>query len=276
MIRVMTLNIWGYTEPYADRMRLVRDWIKSNAPDLLAFQEAACSEGRDQVRDLLQGLKYYVCHQLDGDIDSPHKEGICIASRWPINQTKVCPLAVTPACDAYAYAALAAKIEAPAPIGSFLFVTSKPSWELNREYERELQALRVVEMIEEWAKADAFPTILVGDFDATSQSASIRFLTGRQSLDGVSTHFLDAWEQAGDGTAGYTWTYENASTAKIIEEYIRQERHARRIDYIFLASPHDHAARKAVIRDCRVILDQPDGNIWASDHFGLCAEIEAL
>ena len=41
MIKVLTLNIWAFSESYTDRMRLVRAWVTREQPDLMAFQEAA-------------------------------------------------------------------------------------------------------------------------------------------------------------------------------------------------------------------------------------------
>ena len=146
MIKVFTLNIWAYAEPYTERMQLIRDWVEEEKPDLLAFQEAGFREGADQIRDLLAGLDYHIFHQLDDD-RGEQNEGTCIASRWPINKKTVCSLMLSPNSMGYPYAAIAVRIEAPEPIGGFLFVCSKPSWELNREYERELQALKVVKLI---------------------------------------------------------------------------------------------------------------------------------
>lgn len=276
MIKVMTLNIWGFSEPYQDRMRLIRNWIEQENPDLMAFQEAGYYNGKDQIRELLTGFDYHICHQLD-DIDKcQYNEGVCIVSRWPISMKTVCSLKLTPKCSGYPYAALAAQIDAPPPIGKLLFVNSKPSWELDREYERELQAIHVVKMIRELTGHEGFPTILAGDFDAVPNSASIRFFKGQQSLDNCSTHFLDAWEQAGDGSPGHTWTFENKYAAEIIDRVIRQQKHARRIDYIFLASPHDHPDHPVIIRNCHIVLNQPENGVWPSDHFGVCAEVEPL
>jgi endonuclease/exonuclease/phosphatase family metal-dependent hydrolase len=165
-------------------------------------------------------------------------------------------------------------VAAPEPAGPLLFVCAKPSWELHRERERELQALAIVALIRRHARREEFPTVLAGDFDAGPDAASIRFLCGKQSLEGVSTQFLDAWEQAGDGSAGHTWTWRNAFAARIIAACIRQPRHARRIDYVFLGSPHDHD-RFARVRSARVVLNRPDARgVWPSDHYGVHVEID--
>lgn len=51
----------------------------------------------------------------------------------------------------------------------------------------------------------ALPTIIAGDLNAGPDAASVRFLTGRQSLSGRSVHYHDAWPVAGDGP-GHTWS----------------------------------------------------------------------
>jgi endonuclease/exonuclease/phosphatase family metal-dependent hydrolase len=164
-------------------------------------------------------------------------------------------------------------VRVASPQGPLLFVCNKPSWELNREYERELQALALSELVARHADPQGLPPIVAGDFDATPESAGIRFLTGKQSLAGQSTHFRDAWAEAGDGTDGYTWSSENPGVAEMIARRFHQSRHVRRIDYILLGSFHDYA-RPAHIAECRVVLNEPVDGVYASDHYGLFAEIE--
>jgi len=274
-LQVFTMNIWNFSEPYEQRQQLLRAGIRALDPDLLAFQEAGFDGRRDQVRDLLRDMGYHVVHQFDGLASLPANNGCCVAGRWPVDLVEVLSLQVTPECSRYPYAAMALRIAAPEPAGPLLFVCAKPSWELNRERERELQAVALAGMIRRHARRTEFPTVIAGDFDATPDSASIRYLTGRQSLEGTSTHHLDAWQQAGDGSAGYTWTYRNGFAAAVIDQCIRQPRHERRIDYILLGSPHDYD-RFARVRAARVVLDTPDAGAWPSDHYGVYAEVDVV
>lgn len=274
-LRVFTMNIWNFDGPYAKRQQILRAGIRKLAPDLLAFQEAGFDGQRDQVREILDGCGYHIVHQFDKLTSPPCQNGCCLASRWPFELVEVLPMQVTAACGGYPYAAMAVRVAAPEPVGLLLFVCVKPSWELNRERERERQAVALDEMIRRHARRTEFPTVIAGDFDATPDSASIRFLTGKQSLEGKSTHYLDAWQQAGNNSAGYTWTYQNGFAAQIIDRCIRQPRHARRIDYIFLGSPHDYS-RFARLRSGRVVLDKPVAGIWPSDHYALYAEVDVM
>ncbi len=273
VIRVFTMNIWNFDGKYEERQRLLRAGVEEMDPDLLAFQEAGCDGQRDQVRAMLDGLGYHVIHQFDGLAQRPGRDGCAIASRWPVELLEAVSLQVTDQARAYPYAALLVRAQVPAPVGPLLFACAKPSWELNREYERELQVVALAKAIARHADRNHVPSIVAGDFDATPDSASVRFLTGKQSLGGLSVHFRDAWAEAGDGTPGYTWTYRNSSAAGVIDRCFQDRRHERRIDYIFLGSPHDHG-RRACIHHARVVLDRSVAGVWPSDHYAVYAEIE--
>lgn len=111
-----------------------------------------------------------------------------------------------------------------------------------------------------------------GDFDATPDAASIRFLTGLQSLDGMSTHWVNAFAVAGDGSPGYTWSTDNpyVSAAKTFAE----PAHRRRIDYVFIGSPFKWRPR-IVVRSSAVVLKE-QGDVAPSDHYGVLADLDIL
>jgi len=275
-LRVFSMNIYHVHEPYPQRKRLLRDGIRRLSPDVLAFQEAWLDGKQNQVAELLDGLGYNVFHQFESLPPRPSSHnGNAIASRWPIERLPVLSLQVTDRSQNDIYAAMPVKILAPDPVGPFLFVNCKPSWELRSELERELQLLAIADMVGKRADPGGFPTILAGDFDATPDSAGIRFLSGKQSLHGKSVHYRDAWLHGGDGTEGFTWTYRNDMAKAVIGRVVHQQRHERRIDYIFLGSPHDYA-RFARVRACRVALNKPKNRVWPSDHYGLYAEIDVV
>ena len=272
LLRVLTMNIWTFSAPYAERMRLLRAGIEALAPDLLAFQEAGYADGRHQVAECLEGMGYHLLHQFELTPFPGRDNACCVAARWPLELVELLPQAVSERSRSYPYAALAVRVAAPEPVGPLLFVCAKPSWELCAEYERELQAVALARLVARHADPAGFPPIIAGDFDATPDSAGIRFLTGKQSLDGMSVCFRDAWAEAGDGGEGYTWTSDNPYVAEMIERRLFQTRHARRIDYIFLGSFHDYAPFARITR-CRVALNEPSDGVWPSDHYAVCAEI---
>jgi len=272
-MRVLTMNIWSFAEPYAERLSLLRQGLSELDPDLMAFQEAGFSDGRHQVSDALQGMGYHVLHQLDVAPDARLGEGCCIASRWPIELVELLSLDLTERTHDYPYAALAVRVAVPDPVGPMLFVAAIPSWELDREYERERQVVEIAKMVRRHTSAGEFPPIIAGDFDSTPEGASIRFLSGKQSLEGMSVCFRDAWAQAGDGGPGHTWTTDNQHARHLIETILYEKHHARRIDYIFLGSFHDYP-KFARISTCRVVMDKPTDGMWPSDHYGVYATID--
>ncbi len=275
-LRILTMNIWGFSAPYAARMRLLRDGIRRLDPDLMAFQEAGFTREKHQVAETLQGLGYHILHQFEhsGSFGCP-EDGMCIASRWPMKLAEVLSLQLTKRARGVPYAALAVKVAAPEPAGQLLFVNAKPSWELSAERERELQAVAMARMVERHSSLDGFPPIIAGDFDATPDAASIRFLTGQQSLNGMSVSYGDAWDQGGDGTGGYTWTYRNPGARISLDRWKVGRRHERRIDYIFLGWPR-YFKKYARVRRCRVELNRPTKGTWPSDHFAVYAEIDVI
>jgi endonuclease/exonuclease/phosphatase family metal-dependent hydrolase len=118
------------------------------------------------------------------------------------------------------------------------------------------------------ARAGDQPSVLMGDFNARPESDEIRWLCGLCTLSGRRTHFQDAWDRLHPGERGWTWSSANPYTKPLA--FLEPD---RRIDYIFV-TPMRRDGR-ATIRSCRIVLDQPapDG-AYASDHFGLLAEIQ--
>ena len=65
----------------------------------------------------------------------------------------------------------------------------------------------------------------------------------------------------------------NGSAQGVIDRVFQDRGHERRIDYVFLGSPHD-SRRRACVWAARVVLDKPESGVWASDHYAVYAEIE--
>ena len=112
------------------------------------------------------------------------------------------------------------------------------------------------------------PSVVMGDFNARPEADEIRWLRGLCTLSGRRTCYQDAWDQLHPGERGWTWARANPYTRPLA--FLEPD---RRIDYIFV-TPMRRDGR-ATVRSCRIVLDQPaaDG-VYASDHFGLLAEIQ--
>jgi hypothetical protein len=100
---------------------------------------------------------------------------------------------------------LAARVQLP-ELGDVLVIATTFAWRLDAEAARERQALALTDL--DARQRCALPTIVAGDLNAGPDAASVRFLTGLQSLAGRSVHYHDAWAVAGDGP-GHTWTTAN-------------------------------------------------------------------
>ncbi len=130
-------------------------------------------------------------------------------------------------------------------------------------FKRERQMPALNEFARGRAKND-FPAILAGDFNTDPESAEIRYLKGLQSLEGGSAYWCDAWDHAGDGGKGITWSKSNDFAAWAPWPN-------RRIDYIFVAQPRLDGA--GTIEHCSVVCNEKVGDVWPSDHFGVLARV---
>lgn len=149
-----------------------------------------------------------------------------------------------------------------------IVVHHKGAFELNREDIRERQAVATARFVEELLHGrDDLPVVLVGDFNAGPDAANIRFLTGRQSLDGLAVRYEDAWEAVHGTAPGLTFDPRNA----LVRAGQMPLERGRRIDRILTRSgPYGPLLDVA---DCRIVLTEPVNGTWPSDHFGLVADL---
>jgi endonuclease/exonuclease/phosphatase family metal-dependent hydrolase len=158
-------------------------------------------------------------------------------------------------------------------VGRVVFVNHPASFQLTHEAERERQAVAVAEFIERLVAADPAHVIMAGDLNASPDAASIRFWTGKQSLDGMSVCYRDAWAAQNASELGHTFTPDNTLTRNAEDGQWELEL-GRRIDYILVRCT-EHGPTLDV-RACGLFLDNPVGGVWASDHFGVTADLSAL
>lgn len=265
LVRVLTLNVWNLVGDRA-RQGALRAGIAALRPDLVALQEVVLSAERNQLAELLDGLDLRAFHQNDMLDSQSFPFGIALASRW---QPQRVEMTVLPGSQRNSEPQCAIAAAVPLPAGpTVLFMSVKPSWRLDDEANRVLQA-NAIAQFEAKLRCDV-PTIIAGDFDATPDSDSMRYLTGKAVVNGHSTCFHDAWTIAGDGGPGYTWTSDNPLGAPEVERLVGQPGHARRIDYVLVGWRHNHPHATARVRRCDVVLADPP----VSDHYGVLADIE--
>jgi endonuclease/exonuclease/phosphatase family metal-dependent hydrolase len=262
-VRILTHNIYGRRSRWNDRRQLLIDGIAELSPDLIALQETIRTDDYDQVVDLL-GTEFHIAHSREREHDG---QGISIASRWPINDVRELDLNVTPRTVDFACTTLIAEVQVPPPFGPLLLVNHFPNWQVDYENEREVQTVVAARAIEEFLVRRSMHVVLAGDLDAEPDAASVRFLSGKQSLDGMSICYRNAWDSTHPGEAGHTFTARNPLVTETNWDWPFQ-----RIDHIFVRCGQ-HGGPTLRIAACELAFDEPRGGIWASDHFGLVADL---
>jgi endonuclease/exonuclease/phosphatase family metal-dependent hydrolase len=267
-LRVVTLNVWN-DEGDPRRTEVINAELRRLDPDLVALQEVLNVE---QLAQLVDGTGLHGLHQEQASRVSAEVAkygGNAIATRWPNRTAETLDLSELSA-TALPWRTLAVHVGLP-NLGDVLFLTPTSSFWPDAEVEREREALALADL--EARHRTTLPSIIAGDFNAAPDAASIRFLTGRQSLNGRSVQYHDAWTVAGAG-AGHTWTHENPNATQDIEKLIRQPNHGRRIDYILVGTPHSHPDAFARVRSASLAFDKPTDGIWPSDHYGVVADLD--
>jgi endonuclease/exonuclease/phosphatase family metal-dependent hydrolase len=280
-MRVLTQNLWGWYFPlegpgigkarpdaappaaWSDRQAALAAGLRALDPDLAAFQEAIALDGHDQVVDLL-GPGHHVVHQREREADG---SGVSLASRWPITRVHEVDLHLTPRTAGFPCVTLVAEVQVPPPIGPLVFATHKPNFQLALERERELQAVAGAGFLERLAAERGVPVVVAGDFDATPDAASMRFWCGRQSLGEASVCYRDAWQHLHPDDPGHTFTSANP----LVAEGTWPLERGRRIDYVLVRCA-DHGPGLDIVA-CERIFEAPVDGVWASDHFGVVADL---
>jgi endonuclease/exonuclease/phosphatase family metal-dependent hydrolase len=147
-------------------------------------------------------------------------------------------------------------------------VHHKPVWPIHLEVVRERQSVIAARAVEDLvAERRPAHVVLLGDLDATPDAASVRFWTGRQSLEGTGVAYHDAWESAHPDDPGHTFTPRNALVDAGSMPLVRP----RRIDYVMVRGEHHGPTLR--VRSCAQVLPEPVDGVQASDHHGVVAEL---
>jgi endonuclease/exonuclease/phosphatase family metal-dependent hydrolase len=263
---VLTLNLFARHGDWPARREALRAGFAQLRPDLVTLQEAVTDADGDTAAEVL-GPEYVVVHQRLGLIGDGSHHGASVASRWPVNQVHEVDLHLTPRTGDYSCGAVIIEVGAPEPVGPMLVASHGDSWAWWAEHERELQALALVRRIEELVSVRPAHVVIGGDFNSVPDASSMRFFAGRQSLHGVSTAYQDCWESVHGDRPGCTFDTSNPLT-RIDEPDLGR---GRRIDYL-LVRCGDHGPTLR-IDDCRLVFDRPIDGTFASDHFGVLADL---
>lgn len=278
-LRVVTLNLWGTEPPLDRRLALACRQLQALAPDVVCLQEVRPLDGKsgrttaDVIADALGFAAHYaVAVEWDDGVHAKlpaGQEGLAIVAK-SISDVRTLRLPEPRPGDERIL--LSAQVATDA--GAIWIHTTHLHYRLDDGLAREHQVLAVDAAIRARRTDTSPPQILCGDMNATPDSDEMRFLRGLTTLGGRRTHFQDAWLRLhpepgpGDGfAAGITWSSENELTRPLRSLDID-----RRIDFVYVTSRKKDG--RGTIHDCRVVLTERDGDICASDHYGVMADVQ--
>jgi endonuclease/exonuclease/phosphatase family metal-dependent hydrolase len=261
---VLTLNLLSPSHADWPRRRtLIQQGLRRLAPDVVALQECARTADHDDAAELLGDAYQMIWHSRRSD----DGVGAVLASRHPIRAVSEIDLRIAPRVTLPWAAAVLAEIELPPPLGRVLIAHHKPTYEHGYGLEREFQAVATARAIDDQLADRNQPAIVLGDFDDTPDSASLRFWTGRQSLHGMSVAYRDAWAAVHPDDPGLTFDPRDP----LVRAGEMSLDLGRRIDYVLVRCGIHGPGLD--ITECTRVFDQPIDGIWASDHFGVWARL---
>lgn len=259
-MRVLTWNVWGRFGDWPTRQFGIYHTLALLDPDVIALQETwRAGDEPSQAARLAEQLNHY---HVDAH---PHLyagegRGLAVLSRWPIRNHDSYPL---PDGGAPTEHRLALHVDISTPDGTLPLWNTHLNWRPDHSYVRQAQVRALLEHIAKDGRS-WLPPVLCGDFNARPTADEIRMLTGLSAVPVPGLVFQDAWDIAGDGGAGHTWSHANPEAAK--------ERHGNaRVDYVLVGwEPGRHGR----ILHAQVVEGQRPRQVWPSDHFALLAHLD--
>jgi endonuclease/exonuclease/phosphatase family metal-dependent hydrolase len=257
-VRIVTWNVWGRYGEWRQRQAALEAALEGCQPDVICLAESWSTEEATQAETIAGRLG--MSHSLfvgDWKVQG-WTSGIGVVSRWPIARHEDRSL---PGDGDAAGMVLFAAIDGPrGPLQVFVAMLDYP---LDASARRQAQVRQLCEFVAD-AASRRHVTVLCGDFNAAPDSDEIRMLTGRAAGHLPGLVFYDAWEVAGDGSPGITWSNKNRLAA--IGRYPD-----RRFDYVFSAWPRAGAAGHPT--RCELLGVAAEDSTQISDHYGVLADL---
>ncbi len=258
-VKVMTWNLWWRFGPWEERFPAIVETLKRVDPDVIGLQEVWADGGGRQIDLLAEALGLHSAYEAQLDLDGLLM-GNAVLSRWPISGTE----SVTYSGDGdTGEGRVALRADIDGPRGSLQLFTTHLNWRLDHSGPRQAQVRELMGFVAA-SRPRSYPAVVCGDFNADPMSDEVRMITGRAAVPVENTVLLDAWEVAGSGGKGSTWSTANPYAAAGLEP-------DRRIDYVFAGWPRAGGAGHVV--NCEIAADQPIDGVWPSDHFAVVADL---
>ena len=262
-LRVLTWNLWWRFGPWEERQPAILATLRSADADLVCLQEVwATEDGDDQAAALASGLGFHHCRSR-----APFWKGVsfgnALLSRWPILSSETVALPGAGGAPS-PRTALLATVDAPG--GPVTVVVTHLEYRFDLNELRAAQLAAICDLVDgvRPAPESSFPVIVAGDLNALPDSDEMRRMLGRSAPHRPGLVFHDAWEVAGDGTAGHTWSSRNPHLVDATWPN-------RRIDYVLVSWPRPKDRGTPVA--CRIVGDVPVDDVMPSDHFAVVADL---
>ena len=258
-MRVVTWNVWGRYGQWQERQTAIEDSLVAVNPDIVCLVESWSSTETTQAERVAQRLG--VEHQLFvGDWEQDDwVSGIGLVSRWPLSiveRQKLRGGTIRESARCW---------QRRSKANGGVSNSSPSCWiiPLDASRVRQEQVRQLAQLISETTRR-RYPVLLCGDFNAGPDSDEIRMLTGRSATAAPGLVFYDAWEVAGDGTAGHTWSNRNPLAAVAMYP-------DRRFDYVLSAWPRLGGVGHPT--HCELLGVVPTDQMQLSDHYGVLADL---
>jgi endonuclease/exonuclease/phosphatase family metal-dependent hydrolase len=276
VLRVVTLNMGSLFEPNWEQRRAeLVVWLRDLDADVVCLQEVWERDGApNSAAWIVEQFPSAHWHWAFGGpefepfgIREPVRFGSAILSRQRLEWTRLDLLPIDDRPGTTAAMRMPLELFSARTGGVDVYSTH-----LAPAPAQAYQRIRQVQFIDGVISSRLTPTdivgpVLCGDFNAEPDSDEIRFLKAAATIDGRSTYYQEAWQVTAQTGLGLTADPRVNPTAAYLNVP------PKRIDYVFAGDPFFRPNGAGLITHVEVCFDEPRTGVYASDHFGLMAEI---
>ena len=245
VVTVLTINLANPTlhGDWPTRQVMIADFIREQQPDVVAVQEAV-EEGGVNGAELIAGMVGYE-HRWERT-HTLFAEGIGALSRWPIEFDDFTMLPGSEFGGSIRRGVMVIRVAHPD--GDLHLFATHLTTDSDEDTKAD-QAVAVLEFIEMHPSMRA--AFLGGDMNAEPDQLPMEVFRGAAMHDGRTGDLIDSWMTIMPGDPGLTHPSDAPEN---------------RIDYLYVVPG---TAGTATVLSCEVVLGEPMGDVYASDHRGV-------